>query len=276
MPELPEVETVCRGLRGSILGRHIDEVVVRRAKIRIPVPEELPERMQGARINAVERRAKYILMHLDNGYTMLGHLGMSGRMMVFSRLPEAAEKHDHIHFLLNDGQAIVFNDPRRFGLVTGCDTEAVAAHPLLVGLGPEPLGAEFTGDYLYSQLRRRKSAVKPVLMDQKLVVGVGNIYASEALFRTGIHPEQPANEITCRQAAALVLAIRDVLEAAIASGGSTLRNYVDSAGASGYFQHRFQVYDREGKPCANCTTPITRMTQAGRSTFWCKNCQKEL
>lgn len=274
MPELPEVETVCRGLHANIVGRHIDEVIVRRAKIRITVPEDLPARMQGACVKAVERRAKYILMHLDNGYTMIGHLGMSGRMMVFSTLPQEAGKHDHIYFMLNDGQAVVFNDPRRFGLVTGCDTAAVYTHPLLVHMGPEPLGQDFTADYLYSQLRKRKSAIKPVLMDQKLVVGVGNIYASEALYRTGIHPERVANKVTRKQAGLLVQAIRDVLEAAIASGGSTLRDYVDSAGASGYFQHRFLVYDREGKPCATCATPIARMTQAGRSTFWCDKCQK--
>lgn len=274
MPELPEVETVCRGLQANIVGRYIDEVVVRRSKIRIPVPDDLPERVQGARIEQVERRAKYILIHLGNGYTMIAHLGMSGRMMVFSRLPKTHEKHDHIYLLLNDGQAAVFNDPRRFGLLTGCLTEELSGHPLLASLGPEPLGGDFTADYLYSQLRRRKQAVKPALMDQKLVVGVGNIYVAEALYRTGINPERAANKITKTQANLLVSAIHAVLAEAIASGGSTLRDYVDSAGASGYFQHQFDVYDREGKPCRNCAVPITRMTQAGRSTFWCNSCQK--
>src|SRR5690606_29578577 len=151
-------------------------------------------------IEEVGRRAKYILIRLDNGYTMMAHLGMSGRMMVFSRLPEKAEKHDHIRFLLNDGQAMVFSDPRRFGLLTGYATEEIASHPLLASLGPEPLGREFTADYLYNQLQRRKQAVKPALMDQKLVVGVGNIYAAEALYRTGMHPERAANEVTKKQA----------------------------------------------------------------------------
>lgn len=274
MPELPEVETVCRGLQASIAGRHIDELVVRRAHIRIPVPADLPQRVQGAQVTHVERRAKYILIHLGNGYTMIGHLGMSGRMMVFSKLPEVAHKHDHIHISLNDGQGVVFNDPRRFGLLTGCSTDEVAAHPLLVGLGPEPLGEAFNAGYLHGQLEKRKQAVKPVLMDQKLVVGVGNIYASEALYRTGIHPERSARELTKKQASLLVSAIRDVLCEAIASGGSTLRDYVDSAGASGYFQHRFDVYGRENEPCRNCAAPIARMTQAGRSTFWCVSCQK--
>lgn len=274
MPELPEVETVCRGLRAAMMGRHIDEVVLRRQKIRIPIPADLPEQVQGAKVTSVERRAKYLIIHLDNGYGILGHLGMSGRMMVFSRLPHTPEKHDHVYFMLNDGQVVVFNDPRRFGLITGCASADMQQHPLLRALGPEPLGEEFTAEYLYSQLQRRKQAVKPVLMDQKLVVGVGNIYAAEALFATGINPERPANEISKKQCKELVRAIQVVLEAAIASGGSTLRDYVDSAGASGYFQHHFEVYDREGKLCRKCTTPVTRITQAGRSTFYCAECQK--
>lgn len=274
MPELPEVETVCRGLQANIVGRHIDELILRRAKIRIPVPEDLPERVQGAQIIKVERRAKYILIHLDTGYSIIGHLGMSGRMMVFSKLPQTPEKHDHIYMLLNDGQAVVFNDPRRFGLFTGCATASVSTHPLLAALGPEPLGEAFTADYLYSQLQKRKQAVKPVLMDQKLVVGVGNIYAAEALYQTGIHPERPAMKISRKEASALVVEIQAVLHAAIASGGSTLRDYVNSAGASGYFQHSFAVYNRENQPCLVCAAPITRMTQAGRSTFWCDKCQK--
>lgn len=274
MPELPEVETVRRGLEGSIIGRHIDEVVIRRDKIRIPIPADFAERVQGAQVKAVERRAKYLLIHLDNGYCMLVHLGMSGRMMVFSQPPKTPEKHDHVYWLLNDGQAMVFNDARRFGLVTGGDGAAIHSHVLLASMGPEPLGDVFTPNYLYSQLQRRKQAIKPVLMDQKLVVGVGNIYASEALYRTGIHPERPANELKRKQVQSLHAAVCAVLRDAIASGGSTLRDYVNSAGASGYFQHRFDVYDREGEPCRACSTPITRMTQAGRSTFWCESCQK--
>lgn len=275
MPELPEVETVCRGLRQNVVGRHVEEIIIRRARIRIPVPDDFAERVQGARIEDVQRRAKYILMHLDNAYTIIAHLGMSGRMMVSSHMPQTPEKHDHIYWLLNDGQVITFNDPRRFGLVTGCASAEVQQHPLLVTMGPEPLDEQFHADYLYSQLQKRKQAIKPVLMDQKLVVGVGNIYAAEALHRCAIHPERPANKVTKKEAAALIYAIRAVLSEAIDSGGSTLRNYVDSAGASGYFQHRFAVYDREGQPCFTCHALIARIVQAGRSTFWCNACQNK-
>jgi formamidopyrimidine-DNA glycosylase len=274
MPELPEVETVCRGLRAAVVGRYIDEVVVQRPKIRIPVPEDLPERLQSAKITSVERRAKYILIHTDKHYSVLGHLGMSGKMMVFSELPLPLHKHDHIYFMLNDGQAVVFNDPRRFGLITGDRTSAIHQHPLLTGLGPEPLGDVFTPDYLYSKLSQRKQAIKVALMDQKLVVGVGNIYASEALHRAGINPDRSANLINKIECKELVVEIRNVLVSAIESGGSTLRDYVNSAGASGYFQHQFSVYDREGKGCLQCGTPITRITQAGRSTYYCAACQK--
>lgn len=275
MPELPEVETVCRGLRQNVVRRHVEEVIIRRARIRIPVPDDFAERVQGARIEDVQRRAKYILMHLDNRYTIIAHLGMSGRMMVSSHMPQTPEKHDHIYWLLNDEQVITFNDPRRFGLVTGCASAEVQQHPLLATMGPEPLDEEFHADYLYSQLQKRKQAIKPVLMDQKLVVGVGNIYAAEALHRCAIHPERPANKVTKKEATALIYAIRAVLSEAIDSGGSTLRNYVDSAGASGYFQHRFAVYDREGQPCFTCHAPIARIVQAGRSTFWCRACQNK-
>jgi formamidopyrimidine-DNA glycosylase len=273
MPELPEVETVCRGLRAAMVGRHIDEVVLRRDKIRIPIPSDFAERVQGAAVTSVERRAKYLLIYLDNGYCILGHLGMSGRMMVFSHLPPP-QKHDHVYFMLNDGQLVVFNDPRRFGLITGGAGAEMLGHPLLRDIGPEPLSSDFTVDYLYLHLQKRKQAIKPVLMDQKLVVGVGNIYAAEALYRTGINPERAANALSRRDCETLVAAVQAVLSDAIASGGSTLRDYVDSAGASGYFQHRFDVYNREGEPCRGCHTPITRMTQAGRSTFYCAICQK--
>lgn len=273
MPELPEVETVARGLRAAMVGRHIDEVIIRRDKIRIPIPPDFADQVQGARVESVERRAKYLLLTLDNGYCILGHLGMSGRMMVFSR-PLEPQKHDHVYLMLNDGQMVVFNDPRRFGLMTGGAASEMPQHPLLQHMGPEPLGGDFTAEYLYSQLQKRKQSIKPVLMDQKLVVGVGNIYAAEALYRTGINPERPANKLNRKQVAVLLAAVKAVLEEAIASGGSTLRDYVDSAGASGYFQHRFDVYDREGEPCRVCSTPITRLTQVGRSTFYCGKCQK--
>lgn len=274
MPELPEVETVCRGLRASMVGRRVEKVQVRRAAIRVPVPSDLAQRITGARVETVERRAKYILIAMNNGYCLLVHLGMSGRIMVFSPAPQELHKHDHVLFHLDDGQAVIFNDPRRFGLVTGAPCEEVATHPLLAVLGPEPLSEAFDAEYLYQRLQKRKQAIKPALMNQKLVVGVGNIYASEALFRSGIHPERPANKISKEKYGQLVTAIREVLEAAIASGGSTLRNYVNSGGQSGYFQHHFDVYDRESKPCLKCGELIARITQAGRSTFYCSKCQK--
>lgn len=274
MPELPEVETVCRGLRASMVGRRIEEVQLRRASIRVPVPSDLPKRITGARVKNVERRAKYILITMDNDYCLLVHLGMSGRMMVFSPAPQELHKHDHVLFHLEDGQAVIFNDPRRFGLVTGAPCPDIPAHPFLAGLGLEPLSEAFDAEYLFGKLQKRKQAIKPALMDQKLVVGVGNIYASEALFKSGIHPERPANEIDKEKCRQLVMAIRSVLDAAIASGGSTLRNYVNSGGQSGYFQHHFDVYGREGRPCSKCGRPIAKIVQVGRSTFYCKNCQK--
>lgn len=274
MPELPEVETVCRGLRASMVGRRMENIQIRRAMIRLPVPPDLPKRIAGAYVKAVERRAKYILITMDNGYCLLVHLGMSGRMMVFSTAPQELHKHDHVLFKLDDGQTVIFNDPRRFGLVIGAPCTEIAAHPLLAGLGPEPLSEAFNAEYLFHKLQKRKQHIKPALMDQKLVVGVGNIYASEALFKSGINPERPANEIDKEKYQQLVTAIHSVLNAAIASGGSTLRNYVNSGGQSGYFQHHFDVYGRESKPCSKCGGLVARITQAGRSTFYCGHCQK--
>lgn len=274
MPELPEVETVCRGLRQSVIGREIEQVELRRRHIRVPIPEDLPERLQGATIQKVERRAKYVLIYMDNNYVMIIHLGMSGRLMVLSGLPEEFAKHDHVAFMLSDGQVILFNDPRRFGVITGCDAGDLAQHPMLAALGPEPLCDDFDAAYLYGLCKTRKQPIKPFLMDQKWVVGVGNIYASESLFTSNIHPERPANKITLKEATALVASIKATLLSAIESGGSTLRNYVDSRGESGYFQHRFFVYDKEVEECAVCSTPIKRIVQAGRATYFCQKCQK--
>lgn len=274
MPELPEVETVCRGLRQSVLGREVVQVELRRPDIRQPIPADLPERMQGARIERIERRAKYLLFSMSNGYVMIGHLGMSGRMMVKSRVPETLEKHDHVLFHLNDGQVIIFNDPRRFGVISGCAQEELSSHVLLAGLGPEPFSDTFNGHYLYALCQNRRQPIKPLIMDQRVVVGIGNIYASEALYASKIFPERPANELSKKQLNKLVAEARMVLQSAIDSGGSTLRSYVDSRGEAGYFQHRFLVYDKEGKPCVTCSAPIGRSVQAGRATFFCRICQK--
>lgn len=274
MPELPEVETVCRGLRNSIIGTRIKKILLRRADIRSEIPADLPERVQNTIITDIRRRAKYILIHLDNGESLIVHLGMSGKLLVLSSHPALFDKHDHVIFFLSGSQSVLYHDPRRFGLVTIEKTDSLPHHPLLAHLGPEPLAESFTGDMLYQSLRKRKQAIKPALMDQQTVVGVGNIYASEALFRARIHPARPANEISREEAVRLTEHIKQVLADAIDSGGSTLRNYVDSRGENGYFQHHFDVYGKDGAPCPVCTASIQRMAQAGRSTFFCRICQK--
>lgn len=273
MPELPEVETVKRGLVPVMEGRRVDEVLVHRYDLRVPVPDDFADIVAGQVIERIDRRSKYLLFHLSNGWSVVGHLGMSGRM---THLPSAEyqfQKHDHIEWRMEDEKSLIFHDPRRFGLMITALTSELADHPLLNKLGPEPLEEEFDSTYLYSALKKRKSAIKLAIMDSHLVVGVGNIYASEALFRAGIHPEIPANKITKAKAAALTDAIKQVLAEAIASGGSTLRDYVRSSGEMGYFQHRFAVYGREGEPCVTCGAPIQKILQAKRSTYFCVTCQ---
>ncbi len=273
MPELPEVETVRRGLAQEITGAIILSVLLSRSDLRFPFPERFAERLKGARIDRVERRAKYLLLHLDTKQVWLVHLGMSGRFLVRAQGTYAPQKHDHVLVQLDNGKELVFNDARRFGLMTIADVADIAAHPLLRHLGPEPFMEEFSPAYLKAQLLRRSGPIKPVLMDQKLVVGVGNIYASEALFRAKIHPAAPAKDCAAK-AASIIKEIRTVLEAAIISGGSTLRNYARESGESGYFQHAFRVYGRDGKPCMTCGAEISRTVQAGRATFYCPACQK--
>jgi formamidopyrimidine-DNA glycosylase len=274
MPELPEVETVARGLRAELMGRRFEEVTLFRRSLRFPLPELMEERLQECRITGIRRRAKYLLIDLDSGETLLVHLGMSGQLMFAD--PDAYEqaKHDHVLFVFDDGRMLRYHDPRRFGIMDVAETAELENHALLAHLGPEPLDG-LTAEYLADALKRRKGPVKPALMDQKLVVGVGNIYACEALFLAGIHPQTPACDVA-DQAETLVEAIRRVLLAAIDSGGSTLRDYVRSSGESGYFQHQFQVYGRTDAPCFACQTPVMQMKQAGRSTFYCPVCQPAL
>lgn len=274
MPELPEVETVCRGLAPVMEGVVIERIELMRPDLRVPIPAELPGKVKGAKVVKVSRRAKYLLFYLDNQYVIIAHLGMSGWMKVFPAKPNSLGKHDHVLIYMKSGSVIIFNDPRRFGLFIGCDESKLAAHPLLADMGPEPLEPEFDAEYLYNQLQRRKQAVKPVIMDQKLVVGVGNIYASEALYDAGILPERPANKLSHKDCSRLVTSIQKTLHAAIASGGSTLRDFVASNGESGYFQHHFQVYGKEKEGCGTCGKKILKMVQAGRATYWCKTCQK--
>lgn len=273
MPELPEVETVRRGLEGALQGATIAHVRLRRRDLRVPFPPDMPQALAGRRITKVGRRAKYLLLHMDSDNVLIAHLGMTGRFSVEKNAPAAYGKHDHAVFTLDDGRVAIFNDARRFGLMQLAQKKTLDNHPLLAKLGPEPLDAAFSPGYLKQALAGRLGPIKPALMDQALVVGVGNIYASEALFLAGIDPRKPAKS-KASQAARLVEAIQRVLSDAIASGGSSLRDFLQVSGEAGYFQHRFQVYGKQGKPCVSCQTPIRQMKQAGRSTFWCPRCQK--
>lgn len=274
MPELPEVETTRRGLLANLQGQRITKATVRRYDLRFPIPKHLPKSLANAKILDVRRRAKYLLIDLDGGRTLLVHLGMSGSFRVVLASDYVQKTHDHVILTLENGTMAVFHDPRRFGMMDIVRTGEGENHPLLAHLGPEPLERDFSPAYLSAQLARRKAPIKPVLMDQKLVVGVGNIYASEALFLAKIHPEVPAQSVV-KQSKYIIHAIRVTLEAAIASGGSTLRDFVGAGGEGGYFQHHFQVYGRNGQPCFVCKEPIKMMVQAGRATYWCAQCQPQ-
>lgn len=271
MPELPEVETVRAGLEKTIKNAVIEKVTVRRRDLRQPIPADFAARVTGRPVMALRRRAKYVIMELDGPDGVLVHLGMSGKLIVMDAEPTPTA-HDHVIFRLSGGKWLVFNDPRRFGIMLLVARTEVEKHPLLSHLGPEPLAREFSTAYLARGLARRKGPVKPAIMDQALVVGVGNIYASEALFLAGIDPRTPAYA-AAERAGKLVRAIRHVLRAAIASGGSTLRDYVRSSGDAGYFQHEFKVYDREKEVCFQCGGQIQALRQAGRATYFCAHCQ---
>lgn len=271
MPELPEVETTLRGLAPHLLGRRVIAVAIRHPQLRWPVPDNLNALLAGKAINGVRRRAKYLLVEFDNG-TLILHLGMSGSLRI---LPAGtpAEKHDHFDLVLEDGMLVRLRDPRRFGAVLWHEGE-VAQHPLLAGLGPEPLGREFDADYLWQATRRRNAAIKQVIMDSGVVVGVGNIYASEALFRAGIRPQLAACRLSLPRCAALVQAIKETLRAAIRAGGSTLRDFVNSSGEPGYFQQNYFVYGRAGESCRKCGSAIRQVRQGQRSSFYCPHCQR--
>lgn len=273
MPELPEVETVCRGLAKAISRKKIKNVTVRRRKLRIPVPKDFENRLTGRKILEIRRRAKYIIMDLNGGISVLWHLGMSGSMTI-AKKTATPEKHDHVIFQAGK-QTVTFNDPRRFGLVTVDRTTDLPHNRLFKHLGPEPLEKKFNGKYLYQKCASKKLAVKLAIMDQKLVVGVGNIYASEALYKAGIDPCRRSCDLTPPEISRLVTAIKSVLKKAIAAGGSSLRDYVQTDGALGYFQHQWAVYDKKGKACPGCdcaiakTGGIAKIVQGGRATFYC-------
>jgi formamidopyrimidine-DNA glycosylase len=282
MPELPEVETVRRGLAPVMEGTRIARADVNRPDLRWPFPEGMADRLTGRRVTGLRRRSKYLLADLDSGETLLIHLGMSGRMIVsgdplarFVHDHPAPEKHDHVVLHMEGGARITFNDPRRFGAMDLMPTEEIDGHRLIATLGPEPFGNAFHEDYLVAALRGRASPVKAVLLDQSVVAGLGNIYVCEALFRAGISPMRKARRISAARVARLVPVIRDVLSDAIDAGGSSLRDFRQADGELGYFQHSFDVYGREGAPCRTpgCRGVIRRRVQSGRSSFYCPACQ---
>lgn len=283
MPELPEVETVRRGLAPVMEGVAMSQVAVNRPDLRWPFPERMAERLQGQIVLRLRRRSKYILADLGSGETLLIHLGMSGRILIsgdplgrFVHDHPAPEKHDHVVFDMAGGARVTFNDPRRFGAMDLMATDRAAAHPLLAKLGPEPLGNEFSESYLVAALKTRNTPIKSALLDQKIVAGLGNIYVCEALFRTGISPRRKARALSSVRAARLVPAIRAVLTEAIAAGGSSLKDFRQADGELGYFQHSFDVYGREGQPCRTpeCAGTVVRIVQSGRSSFYCPVCQR--
>lgn len=288
MPELPEVETVRRGLLPVMEGATIASADIRRPDLRWPLPERMAERLTGQRVNALRRRSKYILADLSGGETLLIHLGMSGRMLIsrpgqqarglgeFVHDHGAIGKHDHIVMDMDSGARITFNDARRFGMMDLLVTATAEAHPLLAGLGPEPFGNSFSESWLAARLAGRRTPIKAALLDQSNIAGLGNIYVCEVLFRARIHPATLARDLGTAQVVALVPLIRDVLAEAIEAGGSSLRDYRQADGELGYFQHTFRAYGREGQPCvaAGCSGTISRLVQSGRSSFFCPVCQR--
>jgi formamidopyrimidine-DNA glycosylase len=271
MPELPEVETTRRGIAPHLVGTRVEGLLVRQRQLRWPVPKRLSSYLHHACITGVLRRAKYLLLTTEAG-TLIIHLGMSGSLRL---IDEAAQPgpHDHIDLLLDTGRRLRYTDPRRFGAWLWTRAEP-SRHPLLQHLGPEPLSAAFDGRYLHRQSRGRRIAVKSMLMDSRMVAGVGNIYANEALFRAGIHPARSAGRISELRYQGLARAVKGVLSQAIQQGGTTLRDFVDGEGKPGYFQQALRVYRRAGQPCTDCATPIRHIRTGQRSTFYCPRCQR--
>lgn len=274
MPELPEVETVCRGLAGVLEGRRFVSVELRRKDLRIPFPKGLAAAVTGRRVEKIYRRAKYVMMHLDNDQVLIAHLGMAGRMTIIKDAGPPGP-HDHVIFTTDDGTVVRFNDPRRFGLMTLAPAKDLDGHKLFRHLGPDAMGEDFTPAALSAALKGRKTTIKVALLDQRIVVGVGNIYACESLFRAGISPKRKAGTVVGKRAEALVPVIKQVLAEAIAAGGSSLRDHVQPSGELGYFQNAWKVYGREGETCgcgsnrAPADHKVKRIVQGGRSTFFC-------
>ena len=280
MPELPEVETIVRGLRPHLEGRRLVRVDQRRAGLRFPFPANFARRLEGRRVTRIGRRPKYILIYLDDGQVLLCHLGLSGRLTVCNDAGAAPDQHDHVILETDEGRELRFNDARRFGMMDLIAESELDSHPLLAGLGPEPLGNDFNGPELARRLAGKRSPIKAALMDQRVVAGLGNIYVCESLFLAGISPRRKAYTVQGGRAERLVRAVRDVLGRAIDAGGSSLRDYVQASGELGYFQHSWAVYGREGARCPGCTCDpattggIRRMVQSNRSTFYCATRQR--
>jgi formamidopyrimidine-DNA glycosylase len=271
VPELPEVETTRRGIEPHVVGRRIARLLVHDFRLRWPVDPQMVAAVAGSAILRAGRRAKYLLLETDAG-TLILHLGMSGSLRVLPALTPRIT-HDHVDIELDSGQTLRFNDPRRFGSLL-FTTGDPSSHPLLKSLAPEPLEDEFDGEYLWKKTRRRAVAIKQLIMNSRLVVGVGNIYASEALFRARVRPRRQARKLTRAECNKLARAIKDTLAMAVKVGGTTLRDYVGADGSPGYFRQKLYVYERDGKPCRVCGQPVKQFTQGGRSTYWCSTCQK--
>ncbi|WP_257276327.1 MULTISPECIES: bifunctional DNA-formamidopyrimidine glycosylase/DNA-(apurinic or apyrimidinic site) lyase [unclassified Endozoicomonas] len=271
MPELPEVETTRRGIAPHIVGQTVSDVIVRNPQLRWPVSEHLKQHLSGRVIRSVARRAKYLLIRTDAG-TLLVHLGMSGSLRILKE-PQEARKHDHIDLVFSHGITLRYTDPRRFGAVLWVDDD-IMKHDLLSKLGPEPLGDEFTARRLHLKSRGKKQPVKTFIMDNHVVVGVGNIYANEALFKAGIRPDRPCGKISRARYERLTESIKETLAKAIEQGGTTLRDFVGGDGKPGYFKQELAVYGRKGEPCVHCSTPIVEIRLGNRSTCYCKRCQR--
>ena len=283
MPELPEVETVLRGISPILEGNQIDYAQVNRPDLRRPFPNNLAKRLKNRKINFLHRRSKYILIDLSGGETLIMHLGMSGRIMIsqkvagtFHHNTNHSQKHDHFVLHLKDNHQLTFNDPRRFGVIDLLRTENLELSGMLSQIGPEPLSNSFNEAYFVSTMRLKKTNIKSALLDQSVVAGLGNIYVCEALFRAGISPKRQALRISRKKLSSLVPIIKEILLDAISSGGSSLKDFRNASGDLGYFQHSFGVYGREDQDCYNteCDSKIKRITQAGRSSFYCSNCQR--
>ncbi len=271
MPELPEVETTRRGIQPHVHQQKVTQVIIHNRKLRWPVTRTLESNLTGQTISKLNRRAKYLLFETNRG-SMILHLGMSGSLRIVD-IQDEVKKHDHAEFHFDNGKILRFNDPRRFGSIHWT-TRAVDKHKLLEPLGPEPLEDGFDSNYLFQQSRNRKVAIKNFIMNSHIVVGVGNIYASESLYLAGIHPKRAANKVSKARYEKLATTIKQVLAAAIESGGSTLNDFIKPDGQPGYFQHHFSVYGKTGEPCENCGQPIKQITLGQRSTFFCSSCQK--